>query len=209
MPLEPVWYRIRLAFSHLIKLARPFDIDISLVSPPGQQVRVSCSSVYIYKKQYKAKWWHLHTEVFLCECESLAVFPGSGPNKSFDTGKRNLAFFHSNKWLHFHSLLLGYRVNMVIKANPLTTTWVNFLPILCLVFVFVCLRWLPLGGDNDRIMAAGSRLVRLRLEQHYTCCVAMFGPWIFICVHLPVFWECVCVRPHLWINHALRQVNQS
>lgn len=98
---------------------------------------------------------------------------------------------------------------MVIKANPLTTTWVNFLPILCLVFVFVCLRWLPLGGDNDRIKAAGSRLVRLRLEQHYTCCVAMFGPWIFICVHLPVFWECVCVCPHLWINHALRQVNQS
>lgn len=36
-PLEPVWYRIRLAFSYLIKHARPFDIDISLVAPSGPQ----------------------------------------------------------------------------------------------------------------------------------------------------------------------------
>lgn len=34
-PSEPVWYRIRLAFSYLIKHARPFDID--MVAPSGPQ----------------------------------------------------------------------------------------------------------------------------------------------------------------------------
>lgn len=35
MPPEAVWYRIRLAFSYLVKCARLFDTDITLLQSPG------------------------------------------------------------------------------------------------------------------------------------------------------------------------------
>ena len=61
MPLEPVWYRIRLAFSYLIKHARPFDIDIILVAPPGPH-RAREGFLFlsiIHYIPHERKWRHL------------------------------------------------------------------------------------------------------------------------------------------------------
>lgn len=50
MALELVCYRIRLSFSHFIKHAKPFEINISLVAPPGPHETRRGFPVYIPDK---------------------------------------------------------------------------------------------------------------------------------------------------------------
>lgn len=77
MALELVCYRIRLSFSHFIKHAKPFEINISLVAPPGpHRARHDEGFLFIYQIKRKViNWIVLSTQMFSFEFEALIVHP--------------------------------------------------------------------------------------------------------------------------------------